>query len=163
MSKAKVSKASVEITSAKDQVIETPVDATTEEINTVVSTKPRTAKVTKTTSPTSKKTAAKPTATEIPTEATTISEATVEATSPTPTKALKIKKPKLIRDSFTFPEGDYVLIDALKLRALSQGMEFKKSEILRAGLTVLQSLSDADLAKTLMAITRIKTGRPSKK
>lgn len=80
-----------------------------------------------------------------------------------PVKAAKAKKPKLVRDSFTFPEADYALIAGLKLRALSQGMEFKKSEILRAGLVALQALSDADLLKVLSTVERIKTGRPAKK
>ena len=80
-----------------------------------------------------------------------------------PVKAPRGKKPKLVRDSFTFPESDYVLIAGLKLRALSQEAEFKKSEILRAGLLALQSLSDAELLSVLGKIERIKTGRPAKK
>ncbi|MEY4591837.1 MAG: hypothetical protein RIR18_732 [Pseudomonadota bacterium] len=78
-------------------------------------------------------------------------------------KTIKTKKPKLVRDSFTFPESDYALIASLKLRALAAGSEFKKSEILRAGLAALQAMSDADLTKALGAVERIKTGRPSKK
>jgi hypothetical protein len=82
-----------------------------------------------------------------------------------PAKATKVssKKPKLIRDSFTFPENDYALLASLKLRALANGHEIKKSELLRAGLIALQSLSDADLVKLLATVERIKTGRPSKK
>jgi hypothetical protein len=78
-------------------------------------------------------------------------------------KTVKAKKPKLVRDSFTFPESDYALIASLKLRALAAGNEFKKSEILRAGLAALQAMSDADLTKALGSVERIKTGRPSKK
>jgi hypothetical protein len=78
-------------------------------------------------------------------------------------KITKAKKPKLVRDSFTFPENDYALIACLKLRALAAGSEFKKSEILRAGLAALQAMSDADLTKVLGSVERIKTGRPSKK
>jgi hypothetical protein len=72
------------------------------------------------------------------------------------------KKPKLVRDSFTFPEGDYELIAALKQRALSAGREVKKSEVLRAGLVALAAMKDAALLKVLDSVERIKTGRPAK-
>ncbi len=91
------------------------------------------------------------------TEETVVVSATVK-----PAKVV-IKKPKLIRDSFTFPENDYALLDSLKLRALANGHEIKKSELLRAGLIALQGLADGDLVKLLATVERIKTGRPSKK
>lgn len=72
------------------------------------------------------------------------------------------KKPKLVRDSFTFPENDYALFASLKQRALSAGREIKKSELLRAGLATLTAMSDGDLLATLDGVERIKTGRPSK-
>lgn len=72
------------------------------------------------------------------------------------------KKPKLVRDSFTFPAVDYAQIGALKQRALQAGHEVKKSELLRAGLAVLCALSDAELIKALQAIDRLKPGRPAK-
>lgn len=72
------------------------------------------------------------------------------------------KKPKLIRDSFTIPEADYALFTSLKERALAAGCEIKKSELLRASLSALNALSDAELMTALGAIERIKTGRPKK-
>ena len=72
------------------------------------------------------------------------------------------KKAKLIRDSFTFPEGDYALLTVLKQRALGAGREIKKSELLRAGLNALNAMPDAELLKVLDNVERIKTGRPSK-
>jgi len=72
------------------------------------------------------------------------------------------KKPKLVRDSFTFPQSDYELIAVLKQRALSAGREIKKSELLRAGLASLDAMSTASLVKALDAVERIKTGRPLK-
>ncbi|WP_428827788.1 hypothetical protein ACLIKD_07395 [Azonexus sp. IMCC34842] len=77
-------------------------------------------------------------------------------------KKVAVKKPKLVRDSFTFPENDYAQLAALKQRALSAGHEIKKSELLRAGLAALVAMSDASLLKALTAVERIKTGRPSK-
>lgn len=72
------------------------------------------------------------------------------------------KKPKLVRDSFTFPETDYAQIAALKQRALDAGREIKKGEVLRAGLAVLSGLSDSDLLSALDSIDKLKPGRPAK-
>jgi hypothetical protein len=72
------------------------------------------------------------------------------------------KKPKLVRDSFTIPEGDYALFVSLKQRALGAGIEVKKGEILRAALATLAKLDDAELVKAIGLVERIKTGRPKK-
>ena len=79
-------------------------------------------------------------------------------------KAKKIvpKKPKLVRDSFTFPENDYALLAELKQRALKAGHEIKKSELLRAGLAALAAMAEQDLVAALAGVERIKTGRPAK-
>ncbi len=73
------------------------------------------------------------------------------------------KKPKLVRDSFTFPESEYKKIGLLKQRALAAGREIKKSELLRAGLDVLFLLPDQEFLKVLDSLTKLKSGRPSKK
>jgi len=78
-------------------------------------------------------------------------------------KCDKVIRPKLIRDSFTMPEFDYARIKALKTRLLNNGVEAKKSEILRAGLLALESLNDNQLQKIVNQVERIKTGRPSDK
>ena len=72
------------------------------------------------------------------------------------------KKPKLVRDSFTFPAADYALFATLKQRALKSGQEVKKSELLRAGLASLAALPDSALLKALQGIDRLKPGRPVK-
>jgi hypothetical protein len=71
------------------------------------------------------------------------------------------KKPKLVRDSFTIPKTEFVVIDALKTRAISLGTSVKKSELLRAGLMVLQGLSDAAYKAALASVPTLKTGRPT--
>jgi len=72
------------------------------------------------------------------------------------------RKAKLVRDSFTFPEPDYALFAQLKTRALSAGREVKKSELLRAGLASLASMTERSFLRAIDAVERIKTGRPSK-
>lgn len=71
------------------------------------------------------------------------------------------KKPKLVRDSFTIPKTEFVAIDALKTRAIALGTSVKKSELLRAGLMVLQGLSDVAYKAALTAVPTLKTGRPT--
>jgi hypothetical protein len=83
------------------------------------------------------------------------------AVSPGTEKAAT-RKSKPVRDSFTFPESDYALIDLLKARALAAGREVKKSEILRAALAALSVLPLEELLRTLDGVERIKTGRPTK-
>lgn len=77
-----------------------------------------------------------------------------------PAKVDKVKKPKLVRDSFTIPKAEYGAIEALKQRSVKMGLSPKKSELLRAGLMLLASLDDAGLSKALSAVPAIKTGRP---
>ena len=77
--------------------------------------------------------------------------------------ANKQKKQKLVRDSFSFPAHEHALLAEMKKRALKLGKEFKKSEILRAGIAHLSGLADAALVAMLSKVERVKTGRPAKK
>ena len=75
-------------------------------------------------------------------------------------KPAKVKKPKLVRDSFTIPKDEYVVIDALKVRAGKLGQAIKKSELLRAGIKALAAMSDIQYKAALSNVPTIKTGRP---
>ncbi|MDZ7584805.1 MAG: hypothetical protein U0938_08230 [Thiobacillus sp.] len=77
-------------------------------------------------------------------------------------KPAKAKKSKLVRDSFTMPDGEYALIAALKKRCLDAGVSVKKSEILRAAVANLAKLSDASVLAAVRRLEVIKTGRPAK-
>lgn len=77
-------------------------------------------------------------------------------------KAPKPRKPKLVRDSFTMPEAEYQRIAELKKRLLDSGRAAKKSELLRAGIALLASLSDDELKAAVEKVEVIKTGRPAK-
>jgi len=74
----------------------------------------------------------------------------------------KTKKPKLVRDSFTFPKDEYQAIAALKVKALGLKQSVKKSEILRAGLMLNSSLNDKAFLAALNKVPALKTGRPAK-
>lgn len=78
------------------------------------------------------------------------------------TKALKEKKVKVVRDSFTIPKAEFGQITDMKKRAIALGVDIKKSELIRAGLQALFAMSDAGFKKALAAVPTLKTGRPSK-
>ena len=77
-------------------------------------------------------------------------------------KISKQKKPKLVRDSFTIPKAEYLILDDLKQRAVRTGTPTKKSELLRAGIKALAAMTDAGFKAALSAVPTIKTGRPAK-
>ena len=82
-----------------------------------------------------------------------------ETKAPTPNG----KKPKLVRDSFTIPKAEYGVLDALKQRAAALTHPAKKSELLRAGIKLLDSLPDAAYLAALAQVPVVKTGRPAHK
>ncbi len=71
-------------------------------------------------------------------------------------------KEKVVRDSFTMPQGDYAKIAELKQVCQEAGLHVKKSELLRAGLHALSKLTGAQLKRTMSQMERVKTGRPRK-
>jgi hypothetical protein len=77
-------------------------------------------------------------------------------------KPIKAKKLKLVRDSFTIPKPEYLILDNLKLRATDLKYSVKKSELLRAGIKALAAMNDANFLTTLKAVPVLKSGRPSK-
>jgi hypothetical protein len=77
-------------------------------------------------------------------------------------KPAKVKKPKLVRDSFAIPKAEYILLDELKLRAIKLARPAKKSELLRAGIKALTAMSEKAFLESLKAVPAIKTGRPKK-
>lgn len=83
-----------------------------------------------------------------------------------PEKAAKPAKPrkqKLVRDSYAMPDSEYARIGELKKRLAGLSLDYKKSEILRAGIALMAALNDAELTAVMGRVERIKTGRPSKK
>jgi len=69
-------------------------------------------------------------------------------------------KEKVIKDTFTMPESDYSLLDKCKSRAIMKHHVINKSEIIRAGLILLNALSDKAFLKSISAVKKMKSGRP---
>jgi hypothetical protein len=100
-----------------------------------------------------------------------VREKTVETSAPTKTslsapptapgkKSKHTKKVKIVRDSLTMPKSDYDKITALKLKCAENGVEVKKSELLRAGLLILATATAEQLLAAVGAVETVKTGRP---
>jgi len=77
-------------------------------------------------------------------------------------KPVKIKKPKLVRDSFTMPQAEYDVLAQVKKSCIAAGFEIKKSELLRIGVAMLQKLDAKKINEALLSLTPLKAGRPSK-
>jgi len=80
-------------------------------------------------------------------------------------KVVKVKvakKTKVVRDSFTMPQSEYLKIAEIKELCLKAGLQVKKSEVLRAGVIALCAMNEAQLTRTMSALDKIKTGRPNK-
>lgn len=89
-----------------------------------------------------------------------------EAVAASPAVASEAAKPpkhKLVRDSFTMPKSEYLVIDALKQRSAQLGRPLKKSEVLRAGVKALAAMSDFDFSAAIEGVPALKTGRPKSK
>lgn len=86
---------------------------------------------------------------------------TVENEENASIKKRKTVKTKVIRDSFSFPEQDYLKISALKKTCLTAGIHVKKGEILRAGLLLLTKLNITELKQAVEQVEKVQTGRPT--
>lgn len=149
----------------------TPKKAVTTKPKTALKTTPTKSVQFKAKPPAAPKVTTKPTATKPETQTVTPSPAkspasVVKALASTPEnttpKALKPKKVKLVRDSFTIPKSEYLMLDELKLRATELKHPVKKGELLRAGIKALAAMTATQFHSALQAVPALKTGRPSK-
>ena len=72
------------------------------------------------------------------------------------------KEKNLVRDSFTMPAEEHQIIDQLKKKVRLAGNEVKKSELIRAGIAMLDTLSIRALMTAINRVPNLKTGRPAK-
>ena len=66
---------------------------------------------------------------------------------------------KVIRDGFTMPASDYSLIAQVQATSLQAGLSITKSEVLRAGLHALSTMSLTELKEVLNRLEKVKVGR----
>lgn len=96
------------------------------------------------------------------TKSATAMEAAPPAPAAEPASEAKAKRVKLVRDGFTIPKDEYLVLEALKARAMGLASPAKKSELLRAGIKALAAMPDKTLLAALRAVPSVKTGRPGK-
>jgi hypothetical protein len=72
----------------------------------------------------------------------------------------KVRKPKVVRDSFTMPEAEYAALGEIKKACLKAGYEVKKSELLRVGVALIRKMDIVALKDVLAALQPLKPGRP---
>lgn len=87
---------------------------------------------------------------------------TAKVAATAPAVEAKVKKPKLVRDSFTIPEQEYEVLGQVKKTLLAAGVEVKKSQLLRVGLVLIKKADLATLKASIAALTPLKAGRPKK-
>ena len=78
------------------------------------------------------------------------------------TKATKTVKTKLVRDSFAIPEKEYAALVAVKKACLKAGLEIKKTELIRIGIALVNTLTTAKIKTAQAKLTQITAGRPKK-
>ena len=74
----------------------------------------------------------------------------------------KVKKVKLVRESFTMPGHEYKVLQDIKKAALKAGIELKKSDLLRIGVGMLKNFSVTQLDKARATLTKLRAGRSKK-
>lgn len=74
----------------------------------------------------------------------------------------KVKKPKLVRDSFAMPEAEYEVLRDLKKSCMKAGIDIKKSELLRVGVAMLKKQTPEAIQAALSDLVTLKAGRPRK-
>ena len=95
----------------------------------------------------------------------TVKKATKKASKKTlgkSTKATKTVKTKLVRDSFAIPEKEYAALVAVKKACLKAGLEIKKTELIRIGIALVNTLTTAKIKTAQAKLTQISAGRPKK-
>ena len=74
----------------------------------------------------------------------------------------KPEKIKMVRDSFSMPEGDYAKLIDLKKKCIAAGVHVKKSELMRLGLLQLTKLGTAALITSAKRIASVKNKKTAK-
>jgi hypothetical protein len=77
-------------------------------------------------------------------------------------KKVDVKHAKLARDSFTIPEDELQLLADTKKKCLKAGIDIKKSELIRIGISIIHGLGLSRIKKEKRTLQPIKTGRPKK-
>lgn len=73
-----------------------------------------------------------------------------------------IESQRVIRETFSLPPVDRNLIQTLRDRCLGAGVYVSKSELIRAGLHVLEGLAIQELCSAIATVERLPVGKAAK-
>ncbi len=76
--------------------------------------------------------------------------------------AERIESQRVIRETFSLPPTDWNLIQTLRDRCLGSGVYVSKSELIRAGLHVLEGLTLPELSSAVATVERLPVGKAAK-
>jgi hypothetical protein len=83
-----------------------------------------------------------------------------EEGSSAPSESAEELGSKVVRDAFTMPSDEHARIEEVRARALGRAVAVSKSEVLRAGLLLLNEMDEDDLVTLLGRVQKVRTGRP---
>ena len=90
-------------------------------------------------------------------------ESNPEATKKPPAKKT-VEQPevKTVKQMVSMTTQDKALLEELELKLMLKGIKLNKSEIMRAGLIALNTLTDKQLEKVAGSVSKLSVGRPKK-
>jgi Arc/MetJ-type ribon-helix-helix transcriptional regulator len=74
----------------------------------------------------------------------------------------EVSSMRVVRETFSLPPQDSDLIGELRDKCLATGVYVSKSELIRAGLHALDSMSVEDLRARVLAVEKLPVGRAAK-
>jgi Arc/MetJ-type ribon-helix-helix transcriptional regulator len=74
----------------------------------------------------------------------------------------EVSSMRVVRETFSLPPQDSDLIGKLRDKCLATGVYVSKSELIRAGLHALDSMSIEDLRARVLAVEKLSVGRAAK-
>jgi hypothetical protein len=69
---------------------------------------------------------------------------------------------KVQRESFSMPISDFEKLEAVLKKTMRLEVKTSKSELIRAGISLLDALSDEELSTLINALPKVKVGRKKK-
>jgi Arc/MetJ-type ribon-helix-helix transcriptional regulator len=86
----------------------------------------------------------------------------LEKDTDTDLSAEPIESQRVIRETFSLPPVDRNIIQTLRDRCLEAGVYVSKSELIRAGLHVLEGLAIQELRSAIATVERLPVGKAAK-
>jgi len=74
----------------------------------------------------------------------------------------EVKEVKTVKQMVSMTTEDKALLEELELKLMLKGVKLNKSEIMRAGLIALNTITEKQFEKVATSVTKLSVGRPKK-